>query len=372
MQSRPRLWPMSGRRAMNCSGCSTTCSTSAATRRVSCASVQPTDLVELCEHVAAVHWSKARSRHLQLRLAARPGAARLDGTRSPPGATGAAQPALNAIKFSERGEVVLWARRQGRDFVRVDDEGPGISAGCCPGCSCPSNRESPAQSPGEPGLKAAICRQLMEQMGARSGSSLWLAGAAVSSARPSGMRRRRRPGNRASRRSPATAARELEYMRAWPAEFGGLRIRRHLALGPCRTMGLARLVLAGEPWIPAPWSACCSPDSSVAPRRSPDLPGAGRRVLLVEDHEVNRMLISMQLGQLGARVMSAANGRLALRSCNQESGGSGADGSADAGDGRRRLCRQLHADERWQHLPVYVITADLSEPAAQRLAECGC
>ena len=35
-------------------------------------SVQPTDLVELCEHVAAVHWSKARSRHLQLRLALDP------------------------------------------------------------------------------------------------------------------------------------------------------------------------------------------------------------------------------------------------------------------------------------------------------------
>ncbi|WP_435521119.1 sensor histidine kinase, partial [Aeromonas caviae] len=76
-------------------------------------SVQPTDLVELCEHVAAVHWSKARSRHLQLRLAldpALPALMELDPHR--------VQQVLhnllsNAIKFSERGEVVLWARRQG-------------------------------------------------------------------------------------------------------------------------------------------------------------------------------------------------------------------------------------------------------------------
>ncbi|MNK85857.1 Response regulator MprA [compost metagenome] len=36
------------------------------------------------------------------------------------------------------------------------------------------------------------------------------------------------------------------------------------------------------------------------------------------------------------------------------------------------LCKQLRASARWQHLPVYVITADLSEQAAQRLADCGC
>ena len=103
-----------------------------------------------------------------------------------------------------------------------------------------------------------------------------------------------------------------------------------------------------------------------------DLPGAGRRVLLVEDHEVNRMLISMQLGQLGARVLSAANGRLALEILQSESVDLVlTDLQMPVMDGAE-LCRQLHADERWQHLPVYVITADLSEPAAQRLAECGC
>ena len=103
---------------MNCSDCSTTCSTSAATRRASCLSVQPTDLVELCEHVAAVHWSKARSRHLQLRLAldpALPALMELDPHR--------VQQVLhnllsNAIKFSERGEVVPGPGGRGVDFVQ--------------------------------------------------------------------------------------------------------------------------------------------------------------------------------------------------------------------------------------------------------------
>ena len=70
--------------------------------------------------------------------------------------------------------------------------------------------------------------------------------------------------------------------------------------------------------------------------------------------------------------MSAANGRLALEILQPESVDLVlTDLQMPVMDGAE-LCRQLHADERWQHLPVYVITADLSEQAAQRLAECGC
>lgn len=162
-------------------------------------------------------------------------------------------------------------------------------------------------------------------------------------------------------------------MRAWLAEFGVAEDPAAPCLGAMQDDGgLRAWYWQGEPWIPGSVVSLLQPRLVRGAEEITDLPGAGRRVLLVEDHEVNRMLISMQLGQLGARVMSAANGRLALEILQSESVDLVlTDLQMPVMDGAE-LCRQLHADERWQHLPVYVITADLSEPAAQRLAECGC
>ncbi len=341
-------------------------------------SPQPTDLVELCEHVAAVHWSKARSKGLQLRLAldpALPALMELDPHR--------VQQVLhnlisNAIKFSSVGEVVIWARRQGEWIAcGVDDEGPGISAELLPRLFLPFEQgEAPGQTRAQgTGLGLAICRQLMEQMGGTIGvESLAHGGSRFRCTLPL------RPLQEGSPWQPRVreiclqlVGEELDYMRSWLREVGVTET----PTGPCLSAtvderGLRHWYWQDEPWIPGSVVTLLQPRLSQGPEEMTSLPGAGMRVLLVEDHEVNRVLISMQLSQLGARVLSAANGRLALEILQHESVDLVlTDLQMPVMDGAE-LCKQLRGSAAWQHLPVYVITADLSEQAAERLADCGC
>ncbi len=341
-------------------------------------SLQPTDLVELCEHVAAVHWSKARSRHLQLRLnldPALPALMELDPHR--------VQQVLhnllsNAIKFSERGEVVLWARRQGEwIWCGVDDQGPGISAELLPRLFQPFEQgEEPGQIRAQgTGLGLAICRQLMEQMGGEIRvEPVATGGSRFICVWPLRQVQEKAPWQpRVKRLSLQLPPEEQAYLRPWLAELGVAEDGMAPGLGVLvDERGLRAWSWQGEPWIPGSVVSLLQPRLAQAGEEIRDLPGAGLRVLLVEDHEVNRVLISMQLGQLGARVLSAANGRLALDILRSETVDLVlTDLQMPVMDGAE-LCRQLRTSAHWQHLPVYVITADLSEQAAQRLAECGC
>ena len=54
-----------------------------------------------------------------------------------------------------------------------------------------------------------------------------------------------------------------------------------------------------EPWVPGSVVSLMQPRLVPSSQGMITLPGQGMRVLLVEDHEVNRVLISMQLTQLG-------------------------------------------------------------------------
>ncbi|MBP8281470.1 MAG: response regulator, partial [Aeromonas sp.] len=339
---------------------------------------QPTDLVELCEHVAAVHWSKARSKHLQMRLnldPALPALMALDPHR--------VQQVLhnllsNAIKFSEHGEVVLWARRHG-DWVwcGVDDQGPGISAELLPRLFQPFEQgEELGQLRAQgTGLGLAICRQLMEQMGGEIRvEPVATGGSRFICAWPLKETQEKAPWQpRFKQISLQLPPEELAYVRAWLAEFGVTEEATAPGLAATQDeQGLRAWSWQGEPWIPGAVVSLLQPRLVQGSGEVADLPGAGMRVLLVEDHEVNRVLISMQLSQLGARVLSAANGRLALEILGRESVDLVlTDLQMPVMDGAE-LCKQLRASARWQQLPVYVITADLSEQAAQRLADCGC
>lgn len=341
-------------------------------------SPQPTDLVELCEHVAAVHWSKARSKHLQLRLVldpALPALMELDPHR--------VQQVLhnllsNAIKFSLAGEVVLWARREG-EWIRcgVDDQGPGISAELLPRLFQPFEQgEEPGQIRAQgTGLGLAICLQLMEQMGGAIGvEPLARGGSRFFCTLPLRPLQEGSPWQpRVSEISLQLAGEELDYMRRWLGEVGVTETASGPGLSAVEDeRGLRHWFWQDEPWIPGSVVTLLQPRLSQETEAPASLPGAGMRVLLVEDHEVNRLLISMQLGQLGAEVMSAANGRLALDILRHEAVDLVlTDLQMPVMDGAE-LCKRLRGTECWQHLPIYVITADLSEQAAERLAECGC
>ncbi|MNS46506.1 Sensor histidine kinase RcsC [compost metagenome] len=328
--------------------------------------------------MAAVHWSKARSKRLQLRLnldPTLPALMALDPHR--------VQQVLhnllsNAIKFSERGEVVLWARRHGEwIWCGVDDEGPGISAELLPRLFLPFEQgEELGQLRAQgTGLGLAICRQLMEQMGGNIRfEPVATGGSRFICAWPLRQVQEKAPWQpRFKQISLQLPPEALAYMRAWLAEFGVTEEATAPVLAvTLDEQGLSAWSWQGEPWIPGSVVSLLQPRLVQGGGEVADLPGAGMRVLLVEDHEVNRVLISMQLSQLGARVLSAANGRLALDILQSESVDLVlTDLQMPVMDGAE-LCRQLRASARWQQLPVYVITADLSEQAAQRLADCGC
>lgn len=341
-------------------------------------SPQPTDLVDLCEHVAAVHWSKARSQHLQLRLALDhhlPAQVELDPHR--------VQQVLhnllsNAIKFSLSGEVVLWARREEEYLLcGVDDDGPGISGELLPRLFLPFEQGGEAGQPRAQGtgLGLAICRQLMEQMGGEIRVEPRLSG-----------------GSRFICRLPLVLLQEMprwqpkvtsvnvqlcgearDYLLPWLAELGlsddpaGPTLRSALD-----EQGLLYWDWQGEPWVPGSVVSLLQPRLAASDQGGINLPGQGMRVLLVEDHDVNRVLISMQLAQLGAQVVSAANGQLALDLLQHETVDLVLTDLQMPVMNGAELCRQLRDSPRWQHLPAYVITADLSEQAAQQLASCGC
>lgn len=341
-------------------------------------SPQPTDLVDLCEHVAAVHWSKACSKRLQLRLDIDhhlPAQVELDPHR--------VQQVLhnllaNAIKFSPAGEVLLWARREdNRLLCGVDDEGPGISDDLLPRLFLPfeqGGEEGQPRAQGT-GLGLAICRQLMEQMG----------GEIQVEPRPLGGSRfictlplvllHETPRWQPRVTSVNIQLNDMEraYLMPWLGELG----LREDPAGPLLRaaedkQGLRYWEWQGEPWVPGAVVSLLQPRLVSSAEEEMSLPGRGMRVLLVEDHEVNRVLISMQLTQLGAQVLSAANGQLALDILQHETVDLVlTDLQMPVMDGAQ-LCQQLRDSARWQHLPAYVITADLSEQAAQRLASCGC
>ncbi len=341
-------------------------------------SPQPTDLVDLCEHVAAVHWSKARSKRLQLRLDIDhhlPAQVELDPHR--------VQQVLhnllaNAVKFSCAGEVVLWARRQGDHLLcGVDDDGPGISDDLLPRLFLPfeqGGEEGQPRAQGT-GLGLAISHQLMEQMGGEIRvEPRPLGGSRFTCSLPLVLL------HEMPRWQPRVASVNIQlndaeraYLVPWLGELGLTEDPAGPLLRAAEDdQGLRYWDWQGEPWVPGSVVSLLQPRLVSSALEEMSLPGQGMRVLLVEDHEVNRVLISMQLTQLGADVLSAANGRLALDILQHETVDLVlTDLQMPVMDGAQ-LCQQLRDSARWHHLPAYVITADLSEQAAQRLASCGC
>ncbi|WP_421199099.1 response regulator [Aeromonas enteropelogenes] len=342
-------------------------------------SPQPTDFIELCEQVAAVHWNKARDKRLQLRLALDPALPALQ-TLDPHRIRQILHNLLsNAIKFSQRGEVVLWATRAGNRLrFGVDDEGPGITAEMRLTLFMPFEQFAVAgqlRAPGT-GLGLAICKQLVEQMG----------GLIDVVAREGG-------GSRFFCELPLDVIRQTPY---WQPEVRQLALvmpsdeaeplipwlaRLGVNVAPDAAdvlearqdeRGLWHWQWAGESWVPGTLISLLQPqwvsDEPVADLQ----PGLNIRVLLVEDHDVNRELITLQLRQLGARVVGAANGQLALQIlAEQEVDLVLTDLQMPVMNGAE-LCRALRHSPQWRHLPAYIITADLSEQAALELQSCGC
>ncbi|MFQ1766447.1 ATP-binding protein [Aeromonas veronii] len=342
-------------------------------------SPQPTDFTELCEHVAAVHWSKARSKRLQLRLRLDPALPALL-TIDPHRVRQVLHNLLsNAIKFSLRGEVVLWTELSDATVrFGVDDEGPGITDKMRPTLFMPFEQfavEGQLRAPGT-GLGLAICKQLLEQMG----------GLIDVEGRPGGgsrffcelpLQRVQQEMDwqpRVRQLSLSLPPDEVLVVTPWLYRFGIHVDSRAVDLLQAEKdeESLYHWSWQGASWVPGTIISLFQPRISSEQPLGDMQPGLGMRVLLVEDHDVNRELISLQLGQLGASVVSAANGQLALDMLAKHQVDLVLTDLQMPVMNGAELCRALRQSSRWASLPIYVITADLIELAARELQSCGC
>lgn len=342
-------------------------------------SPQATDFAELCEHVAAVHWTKARAKGLQLRLQLDPALPALQ-TLDPHRVRQILHNLLsNAIKFSQRGEVVLWAELAATTLrFGVDDQGPGITAEMRPTLFMPFEQFAVAgqlRAPGT-GLGLAICKQLIEQMGGLIDVAAREEGGSRFFCELPLLRVQQEPDWQPRVRQLALSLPRAEAQRLapWLGRFGIACDSRAVdrLQGLRDEQGLSYWSWQGESWVPGTIITLLQPRLTPGQPVSGPRPGLGMRVLLAEDHDVNRELISMQLGQLGASVITAANGQLALEMLAQHQVDLVLTDLQMPVMNGAELCRQLRQSARWARLPVYVITADLSEQAASELQACGC
>jgi len=114
-------------------------------------------------------------------------------------------------------------------------------------------------------------------------------------------------------------------------------------------------------------------DPSPAAGRLPQRDLTGVRVLLVEDHEVNRQLATILLSRAGARVETAANGREAVAAVT----GGGTpfdlvlmDVQMPEMDGYQATA-EIRRDPRFAGLPVIAMTAHAMASERSRLIESG-
>lgn len=335
---------------------------------------QRVDLALLCEQVAAIHWPKARDKGLALSLRVEPDlpvTLWLDPHRF---AQIVHNLLSNAIKFTPSGRVSLTLGvGDGLLHLAVEDEGPGIEEELGARLFQPFEQGEEARRQGlGTGLGLAICRQLVGQMGGvigvtarQPGSRFWCRLPLQPS--PLQLPRKRVVEGVTLVMPPDEAAR-------WDPWLGRLGIARQgepLGLEHDE-FGLPCWCWRGQRLLPGAILTALT-TASQGESHEPPATGTGLKVLLVEDHPLNRQVLAMQLGQLGARVVEAADGAEALQ--HLERGERVdlvlTDLQMPLVDGAE-LCRRIKGDARWDGIPVYVITADLSVQAAERLTACGC
>jgi CheY-like chemotaxis protein len=98
----------------------------------------------------------------------------------------------------------------------------------------------------------------------------------------------------------------------------------------------------------------------------------GKRVLLVEDNELNREMLSRRLTRAGLKIIPARDGQEALDLMRSEQPAVVLmDMNLPVLDGWT-ACRQARADERISHIPIIALTAHAMESDRLQALEAGC
>jgi|GEM_PF-105049 len=233
----------------------------------------------------------------------------------------------NAVKFTEAGQVTLSIRAWDEDpaghalLIEIADTGPGMTAAQRARLFTPFDQtaEGVGSRFGGSGLGLAISRQLIELMGGRITVRSEVGQGArfiLSLSLPA-----------------AETARELEAEQ--PADHGRAAIARALAPTPVAASETrpaptpapapsAADILAGltgdAPRAAPPAQAPTYAAPTPAPVAAVAEPAASEderqmRVLVVDDHDINRRAVQLILLPLGCDVSMAADGMAALRAC---------------------------------------------------------
>jgi len=214
----------------------------------------------------------------------------------------------NAMKFTETGSITLrlrcWAEEPSGHalIIEVSDTGPGMTQAQVARLFTPFDQTADGVSAtyGGTGLGLSISRDLTELMGGR-------------------LTARSQRGKGASFTVSLTLAEALDAR--IPATPFGAETRTDIA------RALAVNTMAGRSSAPVAPVAMPTPDTVAVPEPEPVEPmaeeivedddeGRALRVLVVDDHDINRRAIELILAPLGCDIAQAADGMAALRQCD--------------------------------------------------------
>lgn len=271
----------------------------------------------------------------------------------------------NAVKFTDTGSITLKLKAWEEEpsgysvLIEIQDTGPGMSAAQIQRLFSPFDQTAPGVSArhGGTGLGLAISRHLTELMGGRltahsrpgEGSSFTVA-----------LSFPRANSETSSLPAPERAGREV-VARA----LGGLPDKAPLAPPAAPP---SPPVVEDAPAAPPP-----AADQAVeAPVEEIVEDDATMRVLVVDDHDINRRAIQLILQPLGCEVTTAADGLLALKACDAQTFDLiFMDVRMPELDGRETTRRLRASDNANAEVPVIAVTADTSPEDITACGEAG-
>ena len=95
-------------------------------------------------------------------------------------------------------------------------------------------------------------------------------------------------------------------------------------------------------------------------------------ILLVEDNEMNRDMLSRRLERRGYAVTIATDGREGIAAARREPARSGSHGHEPAGDRRLGGDPTPQGEPVTRHIPIIALTAHAMSSDRQRALEAGC
>lgn len=276
----------------------------------------------------------------------------------------------NAVKFTDNGSITLklsvWDEEPSGHamLIEVCDTGPGMTPAQIARLFQPFDQTTEGVSArhGGTGLGLAISRHLTELMGGR-------------------LTARSRPGEGSSFTVAVSFPRALSDSQALPTldRAGREVVARALgglpAPAPVEAPARAPAPAPAEPVPVHTESAAPVVASGIDPVDTVDDVGeddAPLRVLVVDDHDINRRAIQLILQPLGCEVTTAADGMAALRACDAQNFDLiFMDVRMPELDGRETTRRLRASDSANARVPVIAVTADTSPDDITACADAG-